>query len=844
MQEADSESLRNPALRLYLNVGTKNQTKQMHKSILIVFLFLSSCCFAQKTSLWGTWEFGGDNHAGNVYSIDAEGNSYKELYSFPSIVGEWPKGDLCKGKDGIYYGVAAGGLHKGGILFLFDLKQNRYKILHHFDKSEGRRPQGGLILEKEHLYGVTYEGGKNRKGTIFRYNLKKDSIVVLHHFEGKDKYSNIGKKTKLSLLGKTLFGLIERGGEYSKGVLYSLNLKDLTFKNCINFNDSIGTYPRAPLTISKTGKIFGSTAKGITSKDGKIFKYDPIEKKLNILLSFDEVEGNYLQSQMALMNDSMLVGVTSFGGKSRSGVIFEFNVQTKDYITTKHLSKKSTGSTSKGTMCTMENGNIYGYLSKGGRYNCGSVYRYNFLQDDFKVVHEFNKHQGYDLDNGLIVKGDDELLGLAKSGGKSTRYGNIFSLKLSNSTYNQLLNFQDSPNGKKPIGNLISYNGFVYGVTQYGGKSDKGTIYRISTKKYNFEKLIDLIDYGIEDVSGGLALDDSGKMYGFSESLGNKSAPGIFCYNPKTNEVSTLLKFVDKKEMEDLSIPQDNSVTILNRNNGQVLSKYTNEPDSIDLTLKEQESDAILIVTNNHKAEYPSDKPVGTPLISGSKLFGLFYINDTHKNGGIFSVDLKTKKFKIVEYFKSQTVGNLIDRNGNLLYVNYDGAIDSTSIKSANYFDPKKDGGPYGYTNLINDTFYYFPYTWDGLYRKSPNDSIPQLVIGFGISSPYAASRKEIMNDKSLSRERDLASIHLYENGKLVEKDKFNAQITGSVLKGPLLEYSNMFYGITRAGGKFGSGVFFKYDPESNSFFKLHDFLERKSGYSGGVLSSLLLIKK
>lgn len=816
----------------------------MHKSKLIAFLlFLSTYCFAQKTSFWGTWEFGGDSHAGSIYSIDSESKSYKKLYSFPSIVGEWPKGDLCEGKNGIYYGVAAGGFHKGGVLFQFDLNKNLYKIIHHFEGAEGRSPQGGLVFQDDLLYGVTFEGGKNRKGTVFRYDIRRDSLGVLHHFEGKDKYSNIGKKTRLSLLDKTLFGLVERGGEYGKGLLYSLNLKNLIFENCIDFNDNIGTYPLAPLTISKTGKIFGSTSKGKSSKDGKIFKYDPTEKKNTILLSFDEVEGNYLQSQMASIKDSILIGVTSYGGSSNSGIIFEFNLKTKEYKSTKHLSKKTTGSISKGTLCSTENGNLYGYLSEGSRYNCGSLYKYNYLQNDFKVVHEFNKNQGYDFDNGLIVNGDKELLGVARSGGKRTRYGNIFSMNISNNSYKQLINFQDSPNGRKPIGDLIPYKNYVYGVTQYGGKSDKGTIYKISKKRHEFEKLINLIDYGIEDISGGLTLDESGKMYGFSGSLGNKSAPRFFCYNPKTNEVSTLLKFVDKKEIEDLSIPQDNSVIILNRNNEQVLGKYTNEPDSIDLKLKEQESDVVAIVTNNHKAKYPFDKTVGSPFISGSKLFGLFDINDTPRNGGIFSFDLRTKKFKVVEYFKSGVVGNLIIEKNNLLYTNYDGVIDSTDINTNKFFNKAKDR-PYGHINKKDDSFYFFPYLWDGLYRKSPLDSIPKLVITFGIASPYSASRKEIMNDKTLSRKRDLATIHIYEDGELVEKDKFNAKITGSILKGPLLEYSNVFYGTTRAGGEFGSGVFFKYDPKSNSFFKLHDFHERKSGYSGGLPSSLVVIKK
>ena len=68
--------------------------------------------------------------------------------------------------------------------------------------------------------------------------------------------------------------------------------------------------------------------------------------------------------------------------------------------------------------------------------------------------------------------------------------------------------------------------------------------------------------------------------------------------------------------------------------------------------------------------------------------------------------------------------------------------------------------------------------------------------------------------------------------------------MTGSVLKGPLTDNQGSFFGVTRGGGKYSSGIFFKYNPNQNTFAKLFDFPLRKNSYSGGTPSSLIVVKK
>lgn len=810
------------------------------KVILINFLMILNSN-AQKKSLWGTWESGGENYAGSVYSIDENGEGFKTLHSFTKVIGKWPKGSLIKGDSDTFYGIASGGLYSGGVLFQYDLGRGLCTVLHNFKGEDGWEPQGGLVLVKNILYGVTNEGGKNGKGTLFSYNLDRNILNIEHDFSDKELYSDMGKKSKLVLSDEALYGVTEYGGAYNKGTLYSFHIQTKKFSTRIDFNDDIGVNPIAALTVGPEGLLFGTTTKGRFFIDDKLFQYNTKNAVLKELVSFKDVEGNIVESQMTFANDSILIGIASYGGLNKSGVIFEYDILNHKYTPTVHLSANETGSRSKGTLCVSENNEVYALLSNGGPNHCGTLIHYNYQNKKVKIVHTFNKQQGYDFDNGLLFLDKNTLIGLARSGGENTKYGNLFTLNLVDKHYEQLLNFGYSPMGSKPVGDLVLYDRFVYGITENGGKNNHGTIYRIAVKNERYEKLIDLSDYGISNISGGLCLGTDGKMYGFSGNSSSGSSPRIFYYHPQNNSITTLLKFEEDKELDRMTLNKGGAVEIIKRNN--VLVKYTDNPDNIDLNTKQQETDAVAVVTKSSIAKYPFERFLGPPMFLNNKLYGHFSVNNTLKNSGIFSCDLKTENLNILTYFAGNGIGNFIaSGNTQLYYVGSDERIDSLSLTSENNFDKDKSR-PYGYVNKKNGAYYYFPYTSDGLYRKSPTDSISKHVVIFGIAGEFEFSRKKI-NSENPNR-RDLARIFIKDdNGRLIEKDSFNVKITGSVLKGPLTEYKEGFFGVTRFGGKYGSGVFFKYSFEENRFENLYNFPLRKGGYNDGVPSSLIMVIK
>lgn len=819
----------------------------MKRLFIIVFVIVFQVnSFSQNVSFWGIWETGGEYHGGSVYSINEKGENFTIRHTFVTVDGEWPRGVLCKKNENTYYGIANGGLNRGGLIFEFDPLSKKYNVLFNFSSNDGWSPQGGLLLIENKLYGVTYEGGANRKGILFCYDLDKKSVKVLHNFDGGKPYSSIGNKTQLVLLNNTLYGLTQNGGEYDKGTLYSYDLEKNIYKKCIDFDGENGAYPLAPLTITKSGKIIGSTSEGLSYKDGKLFEFDPGKNILSPFLSFDKVEGSFVQSQIVSLNDSILIGITSYEGTKDSGVIFEYDLQKAKYKVLFNLSEKETGKESKGILTLSENGEVLGLLSKGGLYGCGTAFSYNTVKKEFKTLMHFDKQKGYDFNNGFIFQDQTTVIGISTEGGQFTRYGNIFTIDLKTQNYKQLINFQYGADGRKPIGNLLFYKDYVYGVTKEGGKNDAGTIYRISVKDNKFEKLIDCYDYHISIPSAGLSLDSNGKMYGFAGSSDPESLPKIFYYDPTNNKITVLLKFGNDAR-SDKSMLKDDSKVLINRNNNQVVVKTTKKPKNINLNRKKLEADAVMILSKKEDSKYIFERPIGAPVIVGEDLYGLFDINDTPRNGGNFNFNLKSKKIRVVEYFNKGVVGNLIYSNGNLLYTNFEGKIDSTSVKSNYYFDNEKKG-PKGYINIdAKKTFYNFPLTSDRLFRKSPKDSIPKLVICFGI--PDLVNVKELKTGSSVNKFDDLADIYVKnDRNSLVNTESFSVKTTGSVLAGPLSYYSNEYYGVTAFGGavapdrKLGSGVFFRYKPKENVFEKLFDFPQKEDTYPE-IPSSLLLVK-
>src|SRR6266508_4230942 len=123
-------------------------------------------------------------------------------------------------------------------------------------------------------------------------------------------------------------------------------------------------------------------------------------------------------------------------------------------------------------------GNLYGTTQRGGASGAGTVYK---LAPDgtLTILHSFNYSDGYYPYAGVIQDSTGNLYGTTQYGGASG-YGNVYKLA-PDGTLTILHSFNYNSDGYYPYAGVIQDStGNLYGTTQGGGPSGRGTVYKLA----------------------------------------------------------------------------------------------------------------------------------------------------------------------------------------------------------------------------------------------------------------------------------------------------------------------------------------------------------------------------
>jgi uncharacterized repeat protein (TIGR03803 family) len=181
--------------------------------------------------LYGMTSLGGSSGLGNIFSIDSSGSNYRDLFDFNGINGEYPYGSLIA-IGGKLYGMTYGGgnLSSQGVIFSIDTNGDTFKDLYDFNGIGGEYPAYSyLTLSGNLFYGMVYQGGANGDGVIFSIDTTGNGYKDIFDFNGTNGLSPLGS---LTLVNNVLYGMTEFGGTLDSGVIFSL--KDTTMINSIN----------------------------------------------------------------------------------------------------------------------------------------------------------------------------------------------------------------------------------------------------------------------------------------------------------------------------------------------------------------------------------------------------------------------------------------------------------------------------------------------------------------------------------------------------------------------------------------------------------------------------------
>lgn len=363
-------------------------------------------------------------------------------------------------------------------------------VLHPFTGSptDGANPVASLIQDSAgNLYGTTQSGGLGF-GVVFEVPKNGPEKVLYSFTGGADGYSPEGTMA-LDPAGN-LYGTTISGGASGSGVVFKLdaNGNETVLYNFTGAADGGGPY--AGLIRDSKGNLYGTTAGGGKTRKcrggcGVVFEVDPAGAE-TVLHSFSGPDGALPYSGLTRDSAGNLYGVTTQGGASGYGVVFEVVKKTGKEKVLYSLTGGTDGALPYGTLVRNSAGDLYGVAAQGGSANGTAGYGVVFEVPENapeKVLYTFTGGADGGMPIGsLVADPAGNLYGTTNLGGiasGSSGYGVVFELPV-NAPAMVLYRFTGGADGAYPYGGMVlDSTGDLYGTTFQGGTANDGVVFKL-----------------------------------------------------------------------------------------------------------------------------------------------------------------------------------------------------------------------------------------------------------------------------------------------------------------------------------------------------------------------------
>jgi len=281
---------------------------------------------------------------------------------------------------------------------------------------------------------------------------------------------------------------------------------------------------------------------------GTIFKTDSNGNNLQSDYSMFETLGAFPIGDLVYVNNGKFYGIADSNSCAYSGVIYSYESATGIFDVIYDFG--CSGLHGMSPFCGMtfaSDGKLYGLCSYGGAYGYGGViYSLDPVTNVYTDIFDFDTLSGFYPGGTLTQLSNGKLYGITQFGGANNG-GTMFSFDPANSTYTLLHSFADSSTGLSQYagngGLLQATDGKLYGMNYEGGPHNAGFIfsYDLSTNVYNEVFDFDSLNGG--SPFGNLIQASNGLIYGMTEVGGNSSDGVIFSYDITTNTYTDLFDF-------------------------------------------------------------------------------------------------------------------------------------------------------------------------------------------------------------------------------------------------------------------------------------------------------------
>lgn len=366
------------------------------------------------------------------------------------------------------------------------------------------------------------------------------NYTVLYNFSGNvDGVYPVGS---LIQSGACLYGLTSSGGkEGGGGTIFSFDTQTNIESILYSFGASgDGVNPEGSLT-QYGSTFYGMTGGGGSFDDGTIFSFDPAGDTETVVHSFGGSGDGTFPIGSLIQSGSALYGLTR-------GTIFGFNVLTNTENTLyKFGSHSGDGSNPQGSLI-QSGSNLYGLTSTGGKGNGGALFSFNTTTNTETVLHSFGDQEN---PPGSLTQSGSILYG--------STYESLFAFNVNTSAYSTQLSDFGAPSD-----DLLLDGSTLYGISNYGGTYDNGTIFSFDTATDAYTILYSFEQTDQVENPGGLLLDGS-TLYGTTQGGGTHGDGVIFALSIPEPASTSLLAACGLLTLRRRA-PQHASATATGRN--------------------------------------------------------------------------------------------------------------------------------------------------------------------------------------------------------------------------------------------------------------------------------------
>jgi len=657
------------------------------------------------------------------------------------------------------------------------------------------------------FWGMTNGGGTDNVGVIFKMAPDGTGLTTVRSFTyttpGRSA-DETGVQLWQSPAGK-LYGVTASGGSFSSGVIYEYDPSTDAYVVKYNFNytDAFGYYPVTSLVPGAAGKLYGMTSYGGTSNKGVLFEFDYTTGTYTKKVDFTGTNGATPSAGgLYLHTNGKLYGFTAFGGTNNFGVLFEYDPATNTYTKKIDFLGATNGGLPYAGLSRASNGKLYGTTIQGGANDQGVLFEYDVTTNVLTKRFDFIASTGFAPASALVEANNGQLYGITAAGG-SAGGGVLFEFNSSTNIYTKKIDFNNA-NGSGGLGGLLkANNGKLYGLTYSGGSSSGGVLYEYDPATNAYTKRYEFINNpGLEGSRPRATLmqASNGLLYATTSIGGSANSGVLFEYNIATN---TYTKRIDFNAAPLGVYPYSG---LMQASNGKLYG-LTN--------LGGANGEGILFevdpVTNASTAKHSFSRtggsfPTGVLTQAGNgKLYGLTPIGgDMNGYGVIFEFDPTTSIYTTKQEFDGSNGrspnGGLVQASNNKLYgvTNVGG---TASVGVLFEYDPA--------TNALTKKI-----DFGGSAGTYPSADLIQATNGklYGLTYEGGSSDNGVLFEYDISTNTITPKVNF--NGTNGENPE------GSLLQAP----NGKLYGLTGDGGANSEGVLFEYDIATNAYTKKFDF--------------------